>query len=63
MNSLKRHPMAHEEVHEENLSHEEIQYRYHILRGSDFMIIDLLRSVRETYKEVLSYKPGDPLAT
>ena len=55
--------MAHEEVHEENLSHEEIQYRYHIQRGSDYMKIDLFRSARETYKEALTYKPGDPLAT
>ena len=54
--------MAHEEVHEENLSHDEIQYRYHIQRGSDYMKIDLFRSARETYKEALIYKPGDPLA-
>ena len=54
--------MAHEEVHEENLSHEEIRYRYHIQRGSEYMKIDLFRSARETYKEALMYKPGDPLA-
>jgi hypothetical protein len=51
--------MAHQEVHEENLSHGEIMYRYHILRGSDYMKIDLFRSARETYKEALTYKPGD----
>ena len=51
--------MAHEEVQEENLSHEEIQYRYHIQRGSDYMKIDLFRSARETYKDALKYKPGD----
>jgi hypothetical protein len=55
--------MAHQETHEENLSHDEIQYRYHITRGSDFMKIDLFRSARETYKEALIYKPGDPIAT
>jgi hypothetical protein len=55
--------MAHEEVNEENLSHEEILYRYHIQRGSDYMKIDLFRSARETYKEALQYKPGDSLAT
>ena len=55
--------MAHQEPIEENYSHEEIKYRYHIQRGSDYMKIDLFRSARETYKEALNYKPGDPLAT
>lgn len=55
--------MAHEEIREENLSHEEIKYRYHIQRGSEYMKIDLFRSARETYKEALNYKPGDQLAT
>jgi hypothetical protein len=55
--------MAHEEVHEENLSHEEIQFRYHIQRGSDYTKIELFRSARESYKEALKYKPGDTLAT
>ncbi len=55
--------MSHEEVQEENISHDEIRYRYHIQRGSDYMKIDLFRSARETYKEALTYKPGDPLAT
>jgi hypothetical protein len=55
--------MSHEEVHTENLSHEEIMYRYHIQRGSDFTKIELFRSARESYKEALKYKPGDPLST
>jgi hypothetical protein len=55
--------MAHQELNEDNLSHEEIKYRYHIQRGSDYMKIDLFRSARETYKEALIYKLGDPLAT
>jgi hypothetical protein len=54
--------MAQEEIHEENLSHEEIMYRYHIQRGMDFTKIELFRSARENYKEALKYKPGDPLA-
>ena len=52
--------MAHEVIQEENLSHEEIQYRYYIQRGLDFMKIDLFRSAREHYKQALNYKPGDP---
>jgi hypothetical protein len=52
--------MAHEEVNEEKLSHEEIQYRYYIQRGFDFTKIELFRSAREHYKQALSYKPGDP---
>lgn len=52
--------MAHQEVNEENLSHEEIQYRYYIQRGLDFTKIELFRSAREHYKQALNYKPGDP---
>jgi hypothetical protein len=52
--------MAHEEVKEENLSHEEIQYRYYVQRGLDFIRIELFRSAREHYKQALNYKPGDP---
>jgi hypothetical protein len=52
--------MAHQEVNEENLSHEEIQYRYYIQRGLDFTKIELFRSAREHYKQGLNYKPGDP---
>jgi siroheme synthase len=55
--------MAHEEIHDENPTHEEIKYRYHIQRGSDFTKIELYRSARENYKEALKYKPGDPFAT
>jgi hypothetical protein len=55
--------MAHQEVHEENLSHEEIQYRYYIQRGLDFTKIELFRSAREHYKQALAYKPGDPFTT
>jgi siroheme synthase len=52
--------MAHQEVNEENLSHEEIQYRYYIQRGLDFTKIELFRSAREHYKQALNFKPGDP---
>jgi hypothetical protein len=52
--------MAHQEVQEENLSHDEIQYRYYIQRGLDFTKIELFRSAREHYKQALNYKPGDP---
>lgn len=52
--------MAHQEFNEENLSHEEIQYRYYIQRGLDFTKIELFRSAREHYKQALNYKPGDP---
>ena len=52
--------MAHQEVQEENLSHDEIQYRYYIQRGLDFTRIELFRSAREHYKQALNYKPGDP---
>lgn len=52
--------MSHEEGNEENLSHEEIQYRYYVQRGLDFTKIELFRSAREHYKQALNYKPGDP---
>ena len=52
--------MANQEVNEENLSHEEIMYRYFIQRGLDFTKIELFRSAREHYKQALIYKPGDP---
>lgn len=52
--------MAHEEVKAENLSHEEVQYRYYTQRGLDFTKIELFRSAREHYKQALKYKPGDP---
>jgi len=55
--------MAHEEIHEENLTHEEIKYRYHIQRGYDFTRIELFRSARENYREALKYKPGDAFAS
>ncbi len=54
--------MAHEEIPEENLTHEEIMYRYHIQRGMDFTKIELFRSARENYREALKYKPGDSTA-
>jgi hypothetical protein len=54
--------MSHNEEPREILSHEEIMYRYHIQRGSDFTKIDLFRSARENYKKSLEYKPGDPFA-
>ena len=55
--------MAHHETQEENLSPEEIMYRYHILRGSDFTKIDLFLSARNNYQMALKYHPGDPFAT
>jgi hypothetical protein len=55
--------MAHQEVSQENLSHEEIKYQYFMTRGLDFIKIELFRSAREHYKQALDYKPGDPLAT
>jgi hypothetical protein len=55
--------MAHHETIEENLSHEEIMYRYHIQRGSDFTKIDLFLSARNNYQMALKYHPGDPFAT
>ena len=53
--------VAHQE-NTSNLSHDEIQYQYHIQRGSDFTKIELFRSARENYKEALKYRPGDPFA-
>jgi len=55
--------MAHHETQEENLTHEEIMYRYHILRGSDFTKIDLFLSARNNYQKALQYHPGDLFAT
>jgi len=52
--------MANQDVDEENLSHEEIKYRYYIQRGLDFTRIELFRSAREHYKQALNYRPGDP---
>jgi hypothetical protein len=55
--------MTHHEAHQENLSHEEIMYQYHIQRGSDFTKIDLFLSARNNYQLALKYNPGDPFAT
>jgi hypothetical protein len=55
--------MAHHETQEENLSHDEIMYRYHIQRGSDFTKIELFLSARNNYQMALKYHPGDPFAT
>ena len=55
--------MSHHETNEENLSHDEIMYRYHIQRGSDFTKIDLFLSARNNYQMALKYHPGDPVAT
>jgi hypothetical protein len=55
--------MAHHETQEENLSHEEIMYRYHIQRGSDFTKIELFLSARNNYQMALKYHPSDPFAT
>ena len=54
--------MSHHQVQEENLTHEEIMYNYHILRGSDFTKIDLFLSARNNYKLALKYKPEDPFS-
>ena len=54
--------MLHPEDSQENLSHEEIMYRYHIQRGYDFTKIELFRSARENYKKALEYRPGDAFA-
>ncbi len=51
--------MAHHEVHDENLTHEELKYREHTERAGHFIKIDLFRSAREEYKAALKYKPGD----
>ena len=55
--------MAHHAESTENLSHEEIMYKYHIQRGSDFTKIDLFLSARNNYEMALQYHPGDPFAT
>jgi hypothetical protein len=55
--------MAHHKESEENLSHEEIMYRYYVLRGSDFTKIDLFLSAKNHYKFALNYKPGDTFCT
>jgi hypothetical protein len=55
--------MSHHQEQEENLSHEEIMYRYHITRGHDFTKIDLFLTARKNYEMALQYKPGDPFAT
>jgi hypothetical protein len=54
--------MAHHEESTENLSHEEIMYKYHIQRGMDFTKIELFLSARTNYELALKYHPGDPLA-
>jgi hypothetical protein len=51
--------MAHHHEPEENLSHEEIMYRYYTTRGSEFTKIDLFLSARNHYEFALKYKPGD----
>ena len=55
--------MGHNEAHEENLSHDEIMYRYHMQRGLDFTKIDLFLSARNNYEMALKYHPADPFAT
>ena len=54
--------MTHQDAQQENLSHEEIKYQYHITRGFDFTRIELFRSARENYKEALKYRSGDAFA-
>ena len=54
--------MEQHETQEENLSHEEIMYRYHIQRGSDFTKIELFLSARNNYQMALKYNPGDTFA-
>ena len=54
--------MAHHHEPEENLSHEEIMYRYYITRGSDFTKIDLFLSAKNHYALALNFKPGDSFA-
>jgi hypothetical protein len=51
--------MTHHEVHNENLTHEELKFREHTERASHFIKIDLFRSAKEEYKAALHYKPGD----
>ena len=54
--------MSHHETQEENLSHDEIMYNYHMQRGLDFTKIDLFLSARNNYQMALKYRPGDPVA-
>jgi hypothetical protein len=54
--------MAHQEAHEENLSHEEIKYREHMKRAADLCKIDLFLTAKAEYELALTYKPGDPEA-
>ena len=54
--------MSHHEIQEEHLTHEELKYREHTVRGADFCKIDLFRSAREEYKAALQYKSGDEFA-
>jgi hypothetical protein len=53
--------MAHHHETVENLSHDEIMYRYYTTRGSEFTKIDLFLSARNHYAVALQYKPGDAL--
>lgn len=55
--------MAHQEVHEENLSHEELKYREHMKRAADLCKIDLFLTAESEYELALTYRPGDPEAT
>lgn len=54
--------MSHHDTQEENLTHEELMYRYHIQRGYDFTKIELFLSARNNYQLALKYKPDDPFA-
>lgn len=54
--------MAHHEEDSANLSHEELKYREHTRRASDFMKIDLFLSARGEYERALEYHPGDTLS-
>jgi hypothetical protein len=55
--------MEHHAEHDENLTHEELMYKYHITRGSDFTKIELFLSARNNYELALKYKPNDPFAS
>jgi hypothetical protein len=55
--------MAHHEESTENLSHEEIMYKYHMQRGLDFTKIELFLSARNNYELALNYRPGDSAAS
>jgi hypothetical protein len=54
--------MAHTEMQEEVLTHDELKYREHTQRGADFCKIDLFRSAREEFRAALKYRPGDEFA-